>query len=109
MAITDIGSGINWKRKGFQKILELAMLGELEEIVVAHRDRLCRFAFELVEFIFQKNNVRLVVLDRNDYKSGEAKLADDILSIVHVYSCRRNYKTQPCDAEDKTDFDENAA
>ena len=48
--VTDIGSGINWKRKGFCSLLESAMQGDIEEIVVAHRDRLCRFAFDLVKF-----------------------------------------------------------
>ena len=43
--ITDIGSGINWKRKGLKKILEQTMLGNVEQVVVADRDRLCRFAF----------------------------------------------------------------
>ena len=86
--VTDIGSGINWKRKGLQTILERAMSNELEEVVVAHRDRLCRFAFELVEWILETNKVRLVVLDQETQKSPDEDLANDILSIVHVYSCR---------------------
>ena len=96
--VTDIASGLNWKRKGFKTILELAMQGELEQVVVAHRDRLCRFAFELVEFIFEKNKVSLVVQDREEHKSSDAELTEDILSIVHVYSCRqmgkRRYKSK---------------
>jgi len=96
--VTDIGSGINWKRKGLQTILELAMSGQLEEIVVAHRDRLCRFAFELIEFILSKSGSKLVVLDTEDGKSTEQELTEDILSILHVYSCRsmgrRRYKNK---------------
>lgn len=96
--VTDIGSGLNWKRKGLQTILEQAMSGNLSEIVVAHRDRLCRFAFELLEFIFRYNKVKLVVLDKTENKSESSELADDILSIVHVYSCRemgkRRYRKQ---------------
>lgn len=87
--VTDIASGVNWKRKGLQTILERAMSGELSEVVVAHRDRLCRFAFELVAWIFKINSVRLVVLDQEENKNSETDLADDILSIIHVYSCRR--------------------
>lgn len=86
--VTDIASGINWKRKGLNSILERAMSGELEEIVVAHKDRLCRFAFGLLEFIFKTTNTRLVVLDSEEGKPTEQELADDILSIVHVFSCR---------------------
>ena len=86
--VTDIGSGINWKRKGLQTILDAALKGTLEEVVVAHRDRLCRFAFELLEFIFSRTKTKLVVLDAVDGKSSEQELADDLLSIIHVYSCR---------------------
>ena len=96
--VTDVGSGINWKRKGLQTILESAMSGELEEVVVAHRDRLCRFAFELLQFIFESCEVKLIVLDSEDGKSSEQELAEDILSIIHVYSCRsmgkRRYKSK---------------
>ena len=86
--VSDIGSGLNWKRKGLKTILEQTMRGEVEEVVVAHRDRLCRFAFELFEFIFKSTDTKLVVLDDDDEKSTEQELAEDILSIVHVYSCR---------------------
>ena len=88
--VEDIGSGINWKRKGLQAILDEAMSGTIEEIVVAHRDRLCRFAFELLEIIFKKNGVKLTVLKSNSPENGiDTELSDDIMSIVHVYSCRQ--------------------
>jgi len=96
--VTDIGSGINWKRKGLQTILEQAMSGNISEVVVAHRDRLCRFAFELLEFIFKHNGVKLVVLDKTNDQSSSSELTDDILSIIHVYSDRemgkRRYRKQ---------------
>jgi len=93
--IQDIGSGINWKRTGLKTILELAMQGKLSEVVVAHRDRLCRFAFELIQWILEQNNVQLVVLDEG-IQTSEQELAEDLLSIIHVFSCRqmgkRRYK-----------------
>jgi putative resolvase len=96
--VTDIGSGINWKRKGLQTVLEQSMSGTVSEVVVAHRDRLCRFAFELIEFILTKNNVKLIVLDDDTSKSKDSELSDDILSIIHIYSCRnmgrRRYSNQ---------------
>ena len=96
--VTDIGSGLNWKRKGLQAILERAMQRDISEVVVAHRDRLCRFAFELLEFIFRYNKVKLVVLNKPAEQSKSQELADDILSIIHVYSCkemgRRRYKSK---------------
>lgn len=98
IVVTDIGSGINWKRKGLKTILEQSLSGNVEEIVVAHRDRLCRFAFELLEFIFTTTNTKLVVLEHDSNQSTEQELADDLLSIVHIYSCRkmgqRRYKNK---------------
>jgi predicted site-specific integrase-resolvase len=95
--VTDVASGLNWKRKGIKTILELAFNGHLKQLVVAHRDRLCRFAFELFELVFKLTKVELIVLNDNVHQSRETELADDIMSIVHVYSCRqmgrRRYKT----------------
>jgi len=96
--VTDIGSGINWKRKGLKTILEQSMQGNLTEIVVAHRDRLCRFAFDLLEHIFSINGVKLLVLNEKNGESTSKDLADDIMSIIHIYSCRemgrRRYKSK---------------
>lgn len=96
--IADIGSGINWKRKGLLSILESAMQGNISEIMVAHRDRLCRFAFDLFKFIFESNKVKLTVLNEEKSESESTELADDIISIIHVYSCRsmgkRRYKNK---------------
>jgi putative resolvase len=95
--VKDIGSGINFKRKGLQRILEQSMRGELEEVVVSHRDRLCRFAFELIEWIFAKNNTKLLVLDKTEHKSTSEELAGDVLAIIQVFACRemgkRRYKS----------------
>lgn len=96
--VTDCGSGINWKRKGLQTILESTMRGEVQEVVVAHRDRLCRFAFELIQFIMEFNKTKLTVLNSEDGKSKDQELADDVLSIIQIYTCRKNgtrkYKSQ---------------
>lgn len=101
IVVTDIGSGINWKRPGLKTILDLAMRGNISEVVVAHRDRLCRFGFELIEWIFERNNVKLSVLDGDDHKSPNEELADDILSIIHVYSCKQMGKRRYTVSKDK--------
>ena len=94
--VSDIGSGINWKRKGLQSILEKGFYGKLEEVVIAHRDRLCRFAFGLFQQVFKLFNTKLVVLDDDTECSGEKELYTDVLAIIHVYACRqmgrRKYK-----------------
>jgi len=95
--IKDIGSGLNFKRKGLKTILEYACGGEIEELVVAHKDRLCRFGFEMFEFIITRfSNGKITVLgDRTCSKNEE--LVSDILSIITVFSARvnglRKYRT----------------
>lgn len=102
IVVEDIASGINWKRKGLKTILEQAMSGSIQEVVVAHRDRLCRFGFELIEWIFEINGVKLTVLNRENSKSPDEDLTDDILSIVHVYSCRRMGRRRYTVSKDKS-------
>ena len=87
--VSDVGSGINIKRKGLQSLLGQAMQGLVGEVVVAYRDRLARFAFELLQWIFQQHGVRLVVLDPN-VGSAEEELSADLLAIVQVFCCRAN-------------------
>lgn len=85
--VTDIGSGLNYKRKGLKALLERLIKGDRITLIVAHRDRLCRFGFELIEFLVQQNGGEIVVLDQPD-TSPESELVQDILSIIHVFSCR---------------------
>ena len=90
--ITDVGSGINFKRKGLCTLLELACKGVVSEVVVAYRDRLCRFAFELIERVFQNHGVKLVVLNQSMDSGQSSELAEDLLAIINVYACRVNGK-----------------
>ncbi len=87
--IKDCGSGINFKRKGLETILELSMSGKLKEVVVAHKDRLCRFGFDLIEFVCSRNNTKLIVLDREEHKSSEQELAEDVMAVITVFACKQ--------------------
>lgn len=96
--IKEISSGINFKRKGLKSILDSSIQGLVEEVVVAHRDRLCRIAFEHFEWLFDHLGVNLVV-DSNEILSTESELANDLFEIIHVFSCRhygqrRNYTSR---------------
>jgi len=64
--VKDIGSGLNYKRKGLKSLLERAMQGDKLEIVVAHKDRLVRFGFELIEWLVQQNGGKIVVLKQTN-------------------------------------------
>ncbi|WP_197711077.1 IS607 family transposase [Chromatium okenii] len=95
--IKDIGSGLNFKRKGLKAILERAMRGDCIQLVVAHRDRLARFGCELIQQVIEHNGGELVILDQSSY-SSEHELTNDLLNILHVFSRRipglENYKKQ---------------
>jgi predicted site-specific integrase-resolvase len=89
--IKDIGSGLNWNRPGFRSILEQVHSGTVTEVVVTYRDRMCRFGYELVEWIFKKANVKLVVLGTNDdVKDMSRELSDDLLAITTVFVAKNN-------------------
>jgi len=96
--ITDIASGINFKRKGLKRLLDEAIKGNIREIVVAHKDRLCRISWDHFYWLFTRLGVNLIVEDREEH-SPESELQDDLFSIIHVFSCRhygqrRNYTHQ---------------
>jgi len=95
--VKDIGSGINFKRKGLKAILESAISGNKLKIISAHRDRLARFGFDLIRWIIEKSGGEVVVLNQNNL-SPEAELTQDLLTILHVFSCRmhglRSYKNK---------------
>lgn len=94
---TDIGSGMNFKRKNFLKLLEEVQNNEIESVTIAHKDRLCRFGYELIEHIFNKYNVKINLIN-DDRLSPEQELCQDLTSIVHVFSSRlyglRKYKNK---------------
>lgn len=95
--VQDIGSGLNFKRKGLRSLLDRAMQGDKLSLVVAHRDRLARFGFELIEFIIKQAGGEILVLDRTEH-SPERELTEDLMAILTVFSCRmhglRRYCTQ---------------
>lgn len=91
--ITDIGSGLNYSRKGLLKLIELINNREIDRIVVLYKDRLIRFGFELIEYLCQLNAVELVVIDHSE-KSKEEELTEDITQIITgMYGSRsKHYK-----------------
>ena len=89
--IKDIGSGHTWKRKGLETLLEQINEGLVSEIVVSYKDRLCRFGYELFEWICKKQNVKLVVLNhRAPSEDKDKELSEDLLSIITVFVAKNN-------------------
>ena len=87
--ISDVGSGLNFKRKGLRSLLERCMQGQLREVRVSHKDRLCRFAFDLVRWIFEKNGCKVVVDNETDC-SDRDEFCEDLLSVITVFAARSN-------------------
>ena len=89
IVIQDIGSGINFKRKGLKTILDSCLQRTIGELVVAHRDRLCRFGFELIQYLVETAGGSIKVLDSDKNTSTEDELSQDLLSIIHIFNCRQ--------------------
>lgn len=95
--ISEIGSGMNFKRKKFIEIMELVARKEIRLIVVAHKDRLVRFGFEFVEWFCHLNNCQIEIIN-NSYKTPHQELVDDFMAIMHSFSSKlyflRRYKEE---------------
>jgi len=93
--LSDIGSGLNYKRKQFNRLLEMIELGQVRRLVIAHRDRLVRFGYDYFEAFCQRHHSELVVINA-EAMSPEQELVRDLMAIVTLFSARlhglRSYK-----------------
>jgi predicted site-specific integrase-resolvase len=91
----DIGSGLNYKRKQFGRLMEQVELGQVRRIIIAHRDRLVRFGYDYFEAFCERHNTELIVVN-GDTMSPSQELVQDLLAIVSVFGARlpglRSYK-----------------
>ena len=87
--ISDIGSGINFKRSGLLQVLGSIKEGTISTVVVASKDRLARFGIELIEWMCQQYGTKILVLD-SENSTPEKELGKDLMAIVQVYCCRWN-------------------
>lgn len=85
--ITDIGSGINYNKKGLNQLIDKITNSEVEKIVILYKDRLLRFGYELIETICEKYGTTIEIID-NTEKTEEQELVEDLIQIVTVFSCR---------------------
>jgi putative resolvase len=97
----DNGSGLNYKRKQFNRLMEMVELGQVRRIIIAHRDRLVRFGYGYFEAFCERHNTELVVID-GETLSPEQELVQDLVAILTVFSARlhglRSYKKAIRDA-----------
>ncbi len=85
--ISDIGSGINYNKKGFNKLIDMITNSEVDKIVILYKDRLIRFGYELIETLCEKYGTTIEIID-NTEKTEEQELVEDFIQIVTVFSCR---------------------
>jgi predicted site-specific integrase-resolvase len=92
LIIEDIGSGLNLNKKGIRKIINLAIKGKINKLVIAHKDRLVRFGFELIEDLIKDySQGEIIILDKKEEeKKPEEELIMDVLQIMNVYVAKMN-------------------
>ena len=86
--LTDIGSGINFNRRNLRKIMDYGIKGELEELVVAYKDRLCRIGYDLIEYLLEIYSNTKIIVENEEDKSPEKELTEDLIEIITVFSSR---------------------
>ena len=89
--IKDVGSGLNFNRKGLRKIIDLAIAGKVKEVVIAYKDRLTRFGYELIEdFIKDYSGGCIKILNKVEKEEPEIEIAKDVLLVMNVFNAKMN-------------------
>ena len=86
--IADLGSGMNYHKKGLKRLLNAIIGGEVGRLVITHKDRLLRFGAELVFAICEAKGVEVMILNQGEDSTFEEDLAKDVLEIITVFSAR---------------------
>lgn len=86
--LSDIGSGMNYKKKGLLKVIDLLQRNEVERLVITDKDRLLRFGSELIFALCENNGTQVIILNKSIEQEPEQELVEDILSIITVFSAR---------------------
>ena len=87
VSINDIGSGMNYKKKGLTKLIKMIIDGCVDKIILTHKDRLLRFGSDLVINLAKHFNVETVIINNHD-KTFEQELASDVIEIITVFSAK---------------------
>ena len=85
--ISDIGSGINYKKKGLQELIKRISENQVEKVVILYKDRLLRFGFELVEYLAMLHHCEIEIID-NTERTEQQELVEDLVQMITVFSCK---------------------
>ena len=86
--IKDLGSGMNYRKRGLKKLLDLIIQGKISRLVLTHKDRLLRFGAELIFTLCETKQIEVVIMNQGGEVSFEEELAQDVLEIITVFSAR---------------------
>ena len=86
--IQDLGSGLNYHKKGLKKLLKALCSGTVDRLVITHKDRLMRFGAELVFALCESFGTEVVLINAKEDSSFEDDLVQDVLEIITVFSAR---------------------
>jgi putative resolvase len=86
--IRDLGSGMNYRKKGLTRLISTILDGEVARLVITHKDRLLRFGSELIFSLCEYHEVEVVILNKKEDATFEEDLASDVLEIITVFSAR---------------------
>lgn len=96
--IQDIGSGLNYNKKGLKELVNFILTNQIERVVVSYKDRLIRYGYELLLQICNFNNVKIEIINQSERLPYEEELVKDVLSIITVFSSKlygsRSHKTK---------------
>lgn len=108
--IQDLGSGLNYNKKGLKELIELICHKEIEKVVINYKDRLIRFGYEIIEQLCFINDVDIEIINYSEDKNHEEELVEDVLSVITVFSARlygsRSHKTKKITETNKQLFKE---
>jgi putative resolvase len=86
--IQDLGSGMNYHKKGLKALLDMILERKMSRLVLTHKDRLLRFGAELIFSLCAVKNIEIVIINKGDEVSFEEELAQDVLEIITAFSAR---------------------
>ena len=89
--IEDIGSGLNLNKRGIRRVIKMGIEGKINELIVAYKDRLTRFGYELIENIIKDySGGRIIVLNNPKALKPEVELVNDVMALMNVYVAKMN-------------------
>ena len=86
--IEDLGSGLNYNKRGLKKLIQAICLKDLDRLVLTHKDRLLRFGSELIFSLCEQFDIEVVIINKGETLTFEDELVQDVLEIITVFSAR---------------------